>query len=163
MAGTLSVWKFDRPDGASLAVRRLKELEDEGLIVIHDGAIVEWPQGAKKPKTRQLHDFVGPYALGGAFWGFLFGLLFFIPFLGVAIGAGAGALIGSLRDVGIDDDFIDKVKSNVTEGTSALFLLSSSAVLDRVEQRFIGTNMQLIYTNLGEEEEKKLREVFSEA
>ncbi len=31
---TLTVWKFDRTDGASLAVRRLKELQGEGSIVL---------------------------------------------------------------------------------------------------------------------------------
>ncbi len=45
----LTVWKFDQPDGASQALRTLKDLQDEGLIVISDAAIVEWPQGKKKP------------------------------------------------------------------------------------------------------------------
>jgi uncharacterized membrane protein len=159
---TLSVWKFEKPDGASQALRTVKDLNNEGLIVLQDAAYVEWPEGAKKPKTHQLQEFVGPYALGGAFWGFLFGLLFFIPFLGIAIGAAAGAGAGALRDVGIDDDFIKKVKESVTPGTSALFLLTSSAVQDRVRQRFIGTQAELIYTNLSEEEEGKLRHAFGE-
>ncbi len=159
---TLSVWKFDKPQGASLALHTVKDLNNEGLIVLQDAAYVEWVDGAKKPKTHQLQEFVGPYAMGGAFWGFLFGLLFFIPFLGLAVGAAAGAGAGALRDVGIDDDFIKKVKLSVTPGTSALFLLTSSAVEDRVRQRFIGTEMQLIYTNLSEEEETKLRQAFGE-
>jgi uncharacterized membrane protein len=57
---TLTAWKFERPDGASQAARTLKELQDEGLIVIHDAAVVEWPQGNKKPKTRQVDDMTGP-------------------------------------------------------------------------------------------------------
>src|SRR5947209_15755663 len=145
---TLSVWKFDHPDGASQAVRTLKALQDEGLIVLHDGAIVEWPEGKKKPATNQLHDLVGPAALAGTFWGLLFGILFFAPLVGMALGAGGGALIGALRDVGIDDDFIRRTKSEVTPGTSALFVLTSSAVTDRVRQRFIGTHAELIDTNL---------------
>ena len=43
----LTAWKFESPDGASQAVRTLKELQDEGLIVIDSAAIVEWPQGNK--------------------------------------------------------------------------------------------------------------------
>ena len=39
----LTAWKFDSPAGASQAVRTLKELQDEGLIVIDSAAIVEWP------------------------------------------------------------------------------------------------------------------------
>jgi uncharacterized membrane protein len=50
----------------------------------------------------------------------------------------------------------------VTEGTSALFLLSSSGVPDRIRQRFIGTDPQLIATNLTGEDEARLREVFGE-
>jgi uncharacterized membrane protein len=159
---TLSVWKFDRPDGAFQAVHTLKELEDEGLIVLHDGAIVEWPEGKKKPATEQLHDLVGPSALAGAFWGLLFGILFFVPLIGVAVGAGGGALVGALRDVGIDDDFIRRTKSAVTPGTSALFLLTSGGAPDRIRQRFIGTHAELIDTNLSGDEEARLREIFAE-
>ena len=160
---TLSVWKFGKPQGAAQALRQIKDLNNEGLIVLQDAAYVEWPEGAKKPKTHQLTEFVGPYALGGAFWGFLFGLLFFIPFFGLAIGAAAGAGAGALKDVGIDDDFIKQVKASVTPGTSALFLLTSSAVQDRVRARFIGEeHPELIYTNLSEEEEGKLRHAFGD-
>jgi hypothetical protein len=38
---------------------------------VHDGAVVTWPEGEKKPKTRQLSNLVGEGALGGAFWGLL--------------------------------------------------------------------------------------------
>ena len=158
----LTAWKFESPDGASQAVRTLKELQDEGLIVIDSAAIVEWPQGNKKPKTRQIDDMTGPEAVSGAFWGFLFGILFFVPLFGAAVGAGIGALHGSLGHVGIDDKFIDQVKGAVTEGTSALFLMSSSGVADRISQRFIGMNPVLIATNLAPDQEAKLREVFGQ-
>ena len=81
--------------------------QKQELIKVHDAAIGLWPDGKKKPKTRQLNDLTGAGALGGAFWGLLFGLIFFVPLLGMAIGAAAGAIGGSLADVGIDDDFID--------------------------------------------------------
>ena len=158
----LTAWKFDSPDGASQAVRTLKDLQDEGLIAIQSAAIVEWPQGNKKPKTRQVDDMTGPEAVSGAFWGFLFGILFFVPILGAAVGAGIGALHGSLGHVGVDDKFIDQVKGAVTEGTSALFLMSSSGVSDRITQRFIGNKPELIATNLGPDQEAKLREAFGQ-
>ena len=158
----LTAWKFASPDGASQAVRTLKVLQDEGLIVIDSAAIVEWPQGNKKPKTRQIDDLTGPEAVSGAFWGFLFGILFFVPLIGAAVGAGIGALSGSLGHVGIDEKFIDQVKGAVTEGTSALFLMSSSGVVDQIERRFIGTKPELIATNLGPDQEAKLREAFGQ-
>jgi len=155
---TLTAWKFDRPDGASLAMRTLRELNNEGLIDVQEAAIVEWPVGEKKPKTRQLNDLTGRYALGGMFWGFLFGILFFVPVLGAGVGAAGGAIWGKMEDVGVDHDFINNVKEQVTEGTSALFLLTSGAVTDRIRQRFIGTDWQLIESNLSAEDEALLRE-----
>jgi len=159
---TLTVWKFDSAGGADGAVVTLERLAKEELIKIHDAATVSWPEGKKKPKTHQLSNLAGAGALGGAFWGLLFGLLFFIPLLGLAIGAAAGALGGSLSDVGIDDDFIKGVRDEVTPGTSALFVMSSDAVLDKVQAEFAATHAKLIQTNLTKDQEDKLREAFSE-
>ena len=120
---TLSVLKFNDPSGADRVLIALQGLQEREIITLEDAAVVSWPQGNKKPTTRQLHGTAGAGALGGAFWGFLFGLIFFVPFLGAAIGAGMGALTGSMADVGIDDDFVKQVREKVTEGTSALFAL----------------------------------------
>src|SRR5215211_4523705 len=118
----LTVWKYNSPTGATEALALLQKLQGEQLIEIQDAAIVEWPPGKKKPKTRQAANLTGAGAVSGAFWGLLFGLLFFIPFMGLAIGAVMGALAGHFSDYGIDDNFINQVRSQVTEGTSALFL-----------------------------------------
>src|SRR5690348_17390319 len=159
---TLSVWRFDTAEGADRAVGTLEDLAKQQVIRIFDGATVSWAEGAKRPKTRQLHNLAGAGALGGAFWGMLFGLLFFIPLLGLAIGAGMGALMGSMSDIGIDDDFIRKVRDEVTPGTSALFVLSGKVVADRVLDEFKGTGAHLASSNLSHEQEAKLREVFAE-
>src|SRR5688572_9820544 len=97
-------------------------------------------------------------ALDGAFWGMLFGLIFFIPILGLAIGAAMGALTGSMADVGIDDKFINEVRGKVTEGTSALFLMTSGAVVDKVAEavKADASKFELIASNLSTEEEEKL-------
>ena len=159
---TLSVWKFQTPFGAEEAQHTLESLAKQELIKVHDAAIVSYPEGAKKPKTRQLASTTWAGSLGGAFWGMLFGLIFFVPLLGMAIGAGMGALAGSLTDVGINDDFITKMRAEITPGTSALFVMTSDAVLDRVQEAFAGQSAQLVQTNLSKEEEEKLREVFSD-
>jgi uncharacterized membrane protein len=160
---TLTVWKFPTPDGAFVAENTLKELQRLELIQIHDAAIVTYPEGAKKPKTKQLNGLAGVGALGGAFWGMLFGLIFFVPLLGMAIGAGIGALSGSLTDVGIDDAFIRRMREEIQPGTSALFVMSSNAVIDRVKEAFEGQPMVLVETNLSHEQEQKMRDVFAES
>ncbi|AMW30083.1 MULTISPECIES: DUF1269 domain-containing protein [Arthrospira] len=158
---TLTVWKYNSADGAKNALTKLAELQKQRLIQIEDAAIVFWPQGRKKPKTTQAVDLVGSGAFGGAFWGLLFGLIFFVPVLGMAVGALAGALSGYFTDYGIDDDFIKDVRNQVTEGTSALFLLTSSVTLDKVEEAFKDEEKgELIKSNLTNEQEAKLREDF---
>jgi len=160
--GTLTVWKFDTASGADDATETLRELSTQHLITIHDAATVRWDEGKKKPKTRQLANLTGAGALGGAFWGMLFGLIFFVPLLGAAIGAASGALAGSLRDVGIDDGFINRVRDEVTPGTSALFVMSSDAVMDKVREAFTANRPELIFTNLTNEQENAIREVFAD-
>jgi uncharacterized membrane protein len=159
---TLTAWAFPDVGGAEQAVQRLQGLQAQRLINVEDAAVVSWELDKKKPKTRQLSNLTGAGALGGAFWGMLFGLIFFIPLLGAAIGAGIGALTGSLTDVGIDDNFINSVKQQVTPGTSALFLLSSDAVIERIRQEYPETHAKLIASNLTSDQEAKLREAFAE-
>jgi uncharacterized membrane protein len=159
---TLTVWKFDTADGAQNALTTLERLQKEELIRVVDAAVVTWPADRKKPRTQQLHNLTGAGALGGSFWGLLFGLIFFVPLLGLAVGAAVGASTGSLTDVGIDDDFIKKVRDKVTPGTSALFAMTQDAVTDRVVDAFRGTRAELVSTNLSADQEAKLREAFSE-
>jgi uncharacterized membrane protein len=159
---TLTVWKFDSPTGADQAESTLLDLQKQQLITVHDAATVSWEEGKRKPKTRQASNMTGAGALGGSFWGLLFGLIFFVPLLGMAIGAGLGALAGSMSDVGIDDQFIKSVRDQVTPGTSALFVLTSGAVQDRVRDAFVGHRAELISTNLSNEQEAALRAAFAE-
>jgi uncharacterized membrane protein len=160
---TLSVLKFDDPNGADRVLLALEGMQERQLITLEDAAVVSWPLGNKKPTTRQLHSTAGAGATWGAFWGFLFGLIFFVPLLGMAIGAGTGALSGSLADVGIDDNFIKQVREKVTPGTSALFALTSGATApDRVSDELKQYDFEIISTNLPEEQEKQLREAFAQ-
>ena len=159
---SLTVWKFETASGAAEALAKMESLSKQQLITVQDAAIVTWPEGKKKPKTKQAVNLAGAGALQGAFWGMLFGLIFFVPFFGLAGGAAMGALAGHFADYGIDDDFIEGVRGKVTEGTSALFLLSSDAVVDKVKDAFEGTKMELIQSNLTAEQEATLREAFGE-
>jgi Predicted membrane protein len=159
---TLTVLEFETADGAEKALRVVEDLSKKQLIKLHDAAIVTWPEGKKKPKTEQLSNLAGAGALSGAFWGMLFGLIFFIPIFGLVVGATLGALTGSMADIGISDDFIRSVRSKVTEGTSALFLMTSDAVQDKVAEAARGMKFELIASNLSKEEENKLRAAFAE-
>ena len=159
---TLVVFKFPTADGAQTMLYTLEGLQKQQLIQINDGAILTWPAGASKPKTKQLANMTGIGALGGAFWGMLFGLLFFVPFFGLAVGAAVGALMGHFAHYGIDDAFINQVRSKITPGTSALFLLETGAVVDKVAEAVKDQQFEIIQTNLSKENEDKLRADFAE-
>ena len=157
---TLTVWKFETAEGAQEALTKLIDLSKLNLIKLQDAAVVTWPAGKKKPKTQNYGSLTGQGALSGAFWGMLFGLIFFVPFFGMAVGAAMGAMSGKFTDYGINDSFIKQVRDQVTEGTSALFLLSSDAVRDRIAEAFKDVPLDLIESNLSNEEENNLIEDF---
>jgi len=159
---TLTVWGFSDPDSAERVRDKLVALQKQELITLHDAAVVTWPADKKKPKTKQAFSTAGAGAAGGAFWGLLFGIIFFIPFFGIAFGAAMGALSGSMQDFGINDDFIDTVREQVTPGTSALFLLSSDTVVDKVKAALEGEQMNLLTTNLSVDDEAALTELFAD-
>ena len=159
----LTVLKFETPEGAGQLLDKVKSLQKQQLIVLQDAATVTWPEGKKGPKTKQLINLTGAGALDGAFWGMLFGLIFFVPWFGMAVGAAFGALGGKMSDYGIDDDFITSVREKVTEGTSALFLLTDKAVTDKVVEEIKAEklNFELIASNLSVEQEEELMAAFA--
>jgi len=162
MATSLVVLKFETPDGANKGLEVAQSLQKQQLLQLLDAAIVTWPKGKKKPKTRHLGDMACEGAWYGAFWGMLFGLIFFAPLLGAAVGGAMGALAGHFTDYGIGKDFIEQVRGNVKEGTSALFLLVGQVTPDRVVEAFKGApKFEIIASNLTHEQEEKLKAAFA--
>ena len=157
---TLTALKFSTPEGAGQMLSKIQSLQKMELIKLQDAAIVTWPVGKKSPKTKQLVDMAGMGAMQGAFWGMLFGLIFFVPFFGLAVGAAFGALGGKMADYGIDDDFINKTKAAVVEGTSALFLMTQNAVQDKVLDTLKAFDAEVISSNLSAEQEAALQAAF---
>jgi uncharacterized membrane protein len=157
---TLSVLKFNNPDGAEQALQTLRRLQQQHLVQIIDAAVVDWRQGRKGPRTRQAVNLAATGTLSGSFWGFLFGLLFFMPLVGLALGAAAGAITGALTDYGIDDNFIKQTRDKVKPGTSALFLMTAEAITDKVIPELKHLKPELVTTNLSTDQETRLRELF---
>ena len=160
---TVTVLKFSTAEGAEETLGQIKELQSRHLIKLHDAAVVSWPSDASGPVTRQLVDLVQRGALGGMFWGMLFGLIFVTPLFGMAVGAAVGAIGGRFRDYGIDDEFIKRIRGAVTVGTSALFLMTSDAVLEHVATALKQTEFEIIATNLSSEQEGRLRAAFPQS
>ncbi len=155
-----TVWKFDSPDGAERGVSLLKDAEADQLVKILDHATVSWPTGEKKPKIKHGHEDTMRGAGWGALWGLLFGALFMVPLLGAAAGAGIAAISKATEKLGITEEQLEQIRSEITEGTSALFVVSEEGDLDRLGERFRGMNMTLVQTNLTPAERELLLETF---
>jgi uncharacterized membrane protein len=157
---TFTVWKFDDPDGAGQAASILKNAESDGLVEVHDHAVVSWPVGASKPKAEHGHESTKRGAGWGALWGLILGALFFVPVIGGVVGAAIGAISKATEGTGITKDQLMKIRTELTEGTSALFAVTEKGDLDRLGERFHGVHSTLVDTNLTEAERETLFEIF---
>ena len=157
---TLTVLIFTSTDGVQTVDSTLLTLRRNNTVEVLDAAIVTWPHGAYKPTTRELNSFTGPDAFADDFWGMLFARLFYVPLVGLDISEAQGALGGKFKDYGIDDEFIKHIHENVMEGTSALFLLTSDVVLNKIVAALKGQTFEIISTNLPKEREGELRVAF---
>src|SRR5688572_21457076 len=128
MMATLTALKFSTPEGAQQTATLLTDLQKQELLSVVDAAVVSWPVDINIRRIRQLRHLAGPGAPAGAFWERLFCWIFFIPL----IGATKGPLANDFTDIGIDDKFIQQAHNKLTEGTSALFLITDKVMLDNV-------------------------------
>lgn len=138
------------------------KMQKEYLVSLEDAVIaVKKPDG--KVKLLQMYDTTLSGAISGAIWGTLIGLIFMMPIFGLVLGAGTGAVAGALADVGINDDFMKKLASTLTPGSSALFVLVDSQITDKVMAELQGTGGKIIQTSLSTVDQDKLQKVLDEA
>ncbi|MFB8764948.1 DUF1269 domain-containing protein [Nocardiopsis alba] len=156
MAQLIVLGVADR-DTAEQALDIASDLNRQQLLQLEDAAYA-YKDHKGRPRIHQTVNLTGYGAAGGALWGTLIGLLFLNPLLGLAVGAGAGAVAGRLTDIGIDDDMIREIGSELQQGRAAVFLLSSDATIDRVVEAFRPLDPTVIQTNLSRDTERELVE-----
>ena len=163
MTTSLIVLAFNNERAAFEVRDHLIKLQKEHLIRLQDAAVAVRRLGGRL-KIKQVLELSAEGALGGAFWGLMAGILFWMPFFGLAVGTLIGLFAGSLnQEYGIHDDFITDVSRCVEPGQSALFILVVEATYDRVIEEICHWHPRILRTNLSREQEKKLRESFSDA
>jgi len=154
-----TVWKFDDPDAASKAAATLKDAASDGLVKVLDHAVVRWPVGEDHPTTTHGRDDVKRGAGWGALFGVLGGALFLVPVVGGVAGAAIGMIHKATQDLGITREQLETIRTQITEGTSALFLVTEQAHMDRLGER-LRLQGALVSTNLTESEREVLLETF---
>jgi uncharacterized membrane protein len=123
---TLAVWHYDTAMGAAAGEVRLKDLQQQGAVRVVDTITVTWVPGAEEPHLGHLLRHGAASIARASMLGALVGSLLLDP------DTDAAALAGRLHDTGIDEDFLEEVRTRITPGTSALLVLSSEADLEAV-------------------------------
>ena len=130
---TVTAWRFAGTEAADQAVLRLKRLNSQELIDIHDIAVVRWPEYASAPVAQEHLT---------------------------AEGSKVTSMMNKLTKGAIDRSMIESVKGDLTPGSSAVVLRSSGAIVDTVAQEFAGEPMELIRSDLSVQEQDKVRAIF---
>jgi uncharacterized membrane protein len=131
-----TAWRFAGTEGADGAVVKLKALDAQDLIEVHDVTVVRWPQYAGEPSVQEHVNEEGTMV---------------------------SSLMRKIRHQTIDGSMIETVKTDLTPGTSAVVVLSSGAVIDQVAKAFEGNSMELIRTDLSVPEQDRLRDMIRDA
>jgi uncharacterized membrane protein len=152
----LIVIGFDRIDDARQAMQRLRELEREGRVSFEDTAIVERELDGKAHVRNEVSGTTETASVLGAALGGV--IAFAFPIAGIALGAALGAAVGAAMGTGVSGDFVDDVKTTLTPGRSALFLVVRDSDADALTAALRDFQGDLIQTTLDSEAETALRQ-----
>jgi len=154
----LIVIGYPADDTAEEVWRELVALEHDYLVDLQDAAVIRRDEDGKLHITTPAHHMARWGALSGVFWGVVIGLIFFFPLapvLGLAGGL-MGAALGKANDLGIKDDFKDRVQQLVKPGTSAVLVVVRKATPDKVVEALRPYGGTVLQTSLTHDAEQDL-------
>ncbi|MEM7801045.1 MAG: DUF1269 domain-containing protein [Chloroflexota bacterium] len=157
----LIVLTYETEEKAAEALGKVAALKQDNvqkaLIKIEDAATAIKNENGKIKIRQTLESVVkGGNVVSGGLWGLLIGFLFGGPLLGVLLGMGINALLGRRIDLGIDNEFIDKVSDELAPGNSALFLLVNETSPETVGESLSEFGGTLFHTSLSDEAKEAL-------
>lgn len=138
----------------------LVKLDHDYSVDLEDAAIIRRDIAGKLHITTPSHHAVAWGTLSGFFWGTLVGLLFLIPaapLIGVAGGL-MGAALGAAGNLGIKDDFKERVNDLVKPGTSAVLVIARKMTMDKFMEALKPYGGTVLQTSLTKDAEKQLME-----
>ena len=153
---TMTVLKFVTVEDVQPIENRLLALHEKRLIQVHDAAYLTWPREDKMPQIEQLHRLAGQDALAATGWELLLKLIFASPNRQQS----AQAYCRTTSSFGIKNNFIKQTRRIVTEGTSALFILTHRPAQDKIVTALQGQSFEIISTNLSQANHETLQKVF---
>ncbi|MFN2194732.1 MAG: DUF1269 domain-containing protein [Anaerolineales bacterium] len=157
---TFSMLRFPTIEGAIEMETTLTDLQELHLLDIQEAAILVWSPGAKCPKTQRQHSLAEQSTLIDRFWDDFFELVLPLSRSGNTSGAAARERQGKFADCGISHEFIQETRNKVTEGCSALFLLTHNAASVKMMKALKGQTVEIIMINLSTTQVEDLQATF---
>jgi len=157
----LIVIGYPDEETARNAWEKLVKLEHDYLVDLEDAAIIRRDQKGKLHITTPAHHAVAWGSFSGLFWGVLIGLLFLFPLaplVGVAGGI-MGAALGAAENLGIKDDFKQRVQDVLQPGTSAILVILRKATYDKFVEALRPYGGTVLQTSLSHEAEQQLMKI----
>jgi uncharacterized membrane protein len=140
----LAVFSFDSDLRAAEFLTAALRLQEEGKLRIEDAVFVHKSASGSTSVRETTDPSPGGAAISSGFWGLLFGAILGVPIAGMAVGATAGAVAAAAIDTGVPDDLVRQLREQITPGTTALALLTSTIDQDAVLaelKRFAGARL----------------------
>jgi uncharacterized membrane protein len=127
----------------------------EGAGQVADGAVLEWADARRTPRFAPFQGRTQEGALGRRFWLRLFEVLF--------SRSEPAEFAASFEEAGLDEAAINRIRVEITEGSSALFLVAATNDRRGIVDALGGPSryVRLIHSNLPPDQEAQLRAVFT--
>jgi uncharacterized membrane protein len=148
------------PDEATAekAWGELVKLQQDFLVDLEDAAIVRRDRKGRLHVTTPAHHAVACGTLSGLFWGVLIGLIFLWPLAPLAGVAGGimGAALGAAGNLGVKDDFRQRVQDLVQPVTSAILVIVRKVTPDKFLEAMRPYGGTVLKTSLPHDAEQQL-------
>jgi uncharacterized membrane protein len=161
MMSTIIAIAYPNKEIADEVYTTVNRLQAMGLMDLMDACVALKKENGKV-KLEQAFNLPMIGAANGIFLGALVGLFFMVPGLGAVAGIIAGSIGGILTDIGLNDQFMKDLSSEVQTGNSVLFLYVRDATVDRVVPEIAQHGGKILYTSLSVEQEKQLTDYFKD-
>ena len=154
----LIVIGYPDEETAEKAWGELVKLQQDFLVDLEDAAIVRRDRKGKLYVTTPAHHAVAWGSLSGLFWGVLIGLIFLWPLAPLAGVAGGimGAALGAAGNLGVKDDFRQRVQDLVQPGTSAILVIVRKVTPDKFIEAMRPYGGTVLQTSLPHDAEQQL-------
>src|ERR1700719_5242720 len=136
----------------------LVKLQEDFLVDLEDAAIIRRDRKGKLHVTTPAHHAVTWGTFSGLFWGVLIGLIFLFPLAPLAGVAGGimGAALGAAGNLGVKDDFRQRVQDLVQPGTSAILVIVRKVTPDKFTEALRPYGGTVLQTSLPPDAEQQL-------